>query len=113
MGHGSGVTEVARANTLGSTGYTEGQTYDFQLLFTESLIQVMVDGILELNVTAAGLGLGAFSDGAFGFYHYSQANVLYAGITEDDDVIPNVPEPEMFALFILGLAGLTLRKKAL
>lgn len=69
-----------------------------------------VDGVLELSLTAAEAGLAAFDNGSFGFYNYSQSNVLYAGITEDvapdpDPPVVGVPEPGMLGLFGLGLVG--------
>ena len=125
-GHDSGVgsvTEIARAATLGSTGWIDLQEYVFDLVFTDQIIQVLVDGILEIDVTAADFGLASFDDGAFGFYNYSQSSVRYAGITEDvvtDPCLINpslpecttgpgpvpVPEPTTLGLLSLGLAGL-------
>lgn len=97
-----GVTELARANTLGSTGWVDNQTYTFELTFTDSLIEVFVDNVLQLSV------VGSFSDGGFGFYNYSQQSVRYAGITED--VLPppdgQVPIPGAMALMLSGLAGM-------
>jgi hypothetical protein len=95
------VTELARANTLGDTGWVDNQTYSFDLTFTDSLIEVFVNGILELSVS------GVFANGSFGFYNYSQANVRYAGIEEE--VLPptsEVPLPAALPLMLAGLAGL-------
>ncbi len=103
------VTELARGTTLSDTGWVSGQTYDFDLIYTDSLVEVYVDGALELSLT------GSFSDGRFGFYNYSQANVLYAGIT--NEVLPPstgaVPEPASWAMMIagFGLAGAALRRR--
>lgn len=95
------VTELARAATLGSTGWTPYQTYDFDLTFTDHLIEVFVDGALELSIA------GSFADGSFGFYNYSQATVRYAGLQED--VLPppsEVPLPAALPLMLAGLGGL-------
>ncbi len=114
--HTGTVSEVQRAANLGDTGWADFQEYSFDLIFTPTQIQVKVDGVVELDYA------GSFSDGAFGFYNYSQANVLYAGITEEElpdpcDTNPpgqggcpptgEVPVPGTLGLLGLGLLGLT------
>ena len=60
-----GVTELQRATTLGDTGWNSGQTYNFEITFTDKLVEVFIDGVKELSVS------GAFNNGAYGFYNYS------------------------------------------
>ncbi|MCB1690737.1 MAG: PEP-CTERM sorting domain-containing protein [Halioglobus sp.] len=119
--HVGTVNEVQRATNLGSTGWVDFQEYSFDLIFTATQIQVKVDGVVELDYA------GNFTDGAFSFYNYSQSNVLYAGITEEDlpdpcDTNPpgqggcpptsDVPVPGTLGLLGLGLMGLTrIRRK--
>lgn len=67
--HISTVNEVQRATNLGSTGWGDGIEYTFDLTFTDSLIEVFVNGEKEISYS------GSFTDGAFGFYNYSQQNV--------------------------------------
>lgn len=101
-----GVEELQRATNLGSTGWVDNTTYEFDLTFTSSLVEVFVNGTKELSVT------GSFNDGSFGFYNYSQSNVLYAGITQS--LIPppsQVPEPMSFMLLSIGLAGIFISRK--
>ena len=103
--HTSTVNEVQRATNLGSTGWVDPQTYSFELIFTADLIEVKVDGTTELSYTSAQHG-SSFTDGAFGFYNYSQAPVLYAGITEDVLPPPNpVPLPAGLPLMLAGVGA--------
>lgn len=103
-GHDATVAEVQRATNLGSTGWATGTTYTFDLIFTSSLIEVYVDNQLEISYS------GSFSDGAFGFYNYSQQNVTYAGITED--VAPGaVPLPAGAWLMLTALGGIAAMRR--
>ena len=68
------------------------------MTFTDSLIEVFVDGELEISHS------GSFADGAFGFYNFSQSQVRYAGITEE--VLPApVPLPAGLPLLVAGLGA--------
>lgn len=107
-GHFGGVNEIARATTLGSTGWVDFTTYDFNIVHTASLIEVKVNGVVELSVSNVDAGVTEFGDGAYGFYNYSQSNVEYAGITQV--VVPSVPEPSTLAIFALSFMGLLLKK---
>lgn len=103
--HVDPITEVQRATSLATTGYIRNQTYTFDLEFTSSLIEVKVDGVTELSYTSADNG-GAFTDGAFGFYNYSQQNVTYAGITQQVAPSAAVPVPMALPLMASGLGAL-------
>lgn len=96
--HAGTVDEVARGTNLGATGWADRTEYTFDLTFTDSLIEVFVDGVLEISYA------GTFGDGAFGFYNYSQSSVVYAGITAD--VLPSaVPLPAGLPLLLAGLGA--------
>lgn len=98
---GLGVTELERGATLGNTGWADNTLYTFDLEYTSNNIKVFVDNILQLDVD------GSFSDGRFGFYNYSQAQVEYAGITTEVLPPPNgaVPEPSTWAMLLLGFGA--------
>jgi len=70
---------------------------------------VFVNDVLEIDLD------GSFANGAFGFYNYSQAAVLYAGITEDILPLPvgAIPEPAPWAMLIagFGLVGPAARRR--
>lgn len=105
--HTDTVSEVARGANLGDTGWADHTEYSFDLKFTASLIEVWVDNVLEISYA------GSFTDGAFGFYNYSQANVIYAGITEDiiPDPTPAIPLPASLPLMLVGLGALGLIRR--
>jgi hypothetical protein len=69
---GEGVTELARAAHLGSSGYVFDHEYDFSFEFNETSLKVCVDGVLEMQVS------GNFSNGSLAFYNFSQAGVNYS-----------------------------------
>lgn len=91
------VTELARAANLGSTGWADLTTYEFVLEFTASRVRVFVGGTEEIDIT------GSFTDGSFGFYNYSQANVTYAGL-QQGTVIP-LPAAAWLLLSGVGALG--------
>jgi hypothetical protein len=73
--HSGPITEQLRANTLGSTGWNDNQTYDFKLIYLPGRVQLFIDGTLELDYT------GAFSDGSIGLYQFSQRQVEFSNLS--------------------------------
>ena len=75
-----GVTELQRATHFGHARWADNTTYTFEITFTRTLVEVFIDGVKELSVS------GTFNDGSYGFYNYSQANVLYSAIEVSTDI---------------------------
>jgi hypothetical protein len=104
---GHGLTEIARATNLGNVGWAQNIDYDFTFDFGPGFMKVFVGGVLELDI------LGAFNDGRFGFYNFSQASVTYSGITKNPP-LSGVPIPAAFWLFgtaLVGFIGISRRRK--
>jgi hypothetical protein len=74
-GPGDGLVELARATTLGSTGWVTGTQYNFTFDFSATRLRVYVDGVLEIDIS------GIFRNGRLAFYNFSQANVTYSAYT--------------------------------
>ena len=75
--HSGDVTEVARAATLGSTGYTSGVDHNFRFVASGTSLQIFVDGNLEFNLNTSDFGIGAFPSGRLGLYNIANDNTSY------------------------------------
>ena len=104
--HEGGVTEIARGANLGSTGWADLTEYEFDLQFTSSLIEVSVDGNVELSITPGDVsGISSFDDGSFAFYNFSQSQMLYSAIEQAPSTVPEGGSSAAFlALGLLALA---------
>ena len=100
------LEELGRGSTLGDMSWEVGEGYNFELVFTATLVEVYVNDSLEISVN------GLFDDGGFGFYNYSQANVTYGAIGEADAVVPVPGAAALFIPALLGGAAWKRRKKA-
>ena len=90
-GNSGNVTELARAATLGDTGWVDNDVNLFRFVYTSDSLQIFVDNVLEFDLDMATLIAGSattsigdvvggsFPEGNLGFYNYSQDLVRYAG----------------------------------
>ena len=87
-----GVTELARANSLGSTGYNRSATaepYTFDISYTANRVAVIVNGVVELDES------GDFGDGRFGLYTAWQGPTpVFANFEVTDEVVFPAVAPE-------------------
>ena len=79
--HQNAVSELARAATLGTTGWADNNTYTIQVDYSTSQIDVYIDGVLEFSEA------GTFPTGNFGFYNYSQQDIEYTLVAPLDQTI--------------------------
>ena len=104
-GHTGVVNEVARANNLGTSGFTSGVSNNFKFTVNGDNLQIFVDDVLEFDIDASDLGLDEFPIGSFGFYNFAQENVTYEmvdlsingnpGVTFEEGDSPVVISPTM------------------
>ena len=83
----SGVEELQEAGTLGSTGYSRTQNYEFVIDFGRESIEVFVDGRLELDLD------GDFSDGGFGAYAMLHNSASFWDFSYTDGSFPSSDVP--------------------
>ncbi len=101
-----GVEELARGATLGNTGWEFNTDYEFGFVFLPNQLQVFVDNTLQMTVN------GAFGDGRFAFYNFSQASVNYSSFTQRQASVPEPSSAALGALSLLALAGMTFRRRS-
>ena len=70
--HTGETTELARATSLGSAGWTDNTPVEFSVQYDTTQLQIWVDGTLEIDVS------GTFPDGNLGFYVFSQSDVTFS-----------------------------------
>lgn len=70
-----GVTLITDAATLGSTGYSQDQSYVFEVEYSASNVRLLVDGVEEFNIAPGDIpgGPASFPDGRFGLYEAYQS----------------------------------------
>jgi hypothetical protein len=104
-----GDMTVLAKNQSSSAGWLAATDYSFHLDFDQNPGEIHVvvkNGATTLwDTTVVDT---TFTGGQFGFFNNSQANVTYAGFTQTGGVpvTPAIPEPETYALMLLGRGAL-------
>lgn len=107
-GHTGNGIDVLATDYGDDRGWTDNTTYDFTLNYTDTSIDIFINGgtFSDENIfSVAGLNNDA---GNFGFFNSSQSQVRYTGFEEE---ATSVPESSTLAIFSLGIAGLFWRRK--
>ena len=72
------TVDVLGTNVGNGTGWEDNTAYDFTLDYQPNRVRISIDGQQVFDIP------GNFAEGAFGFYNYSQSDVLYTGFAVDD-----------------------------
>jgi Ca2+-binding RTX toxin-like protein len=83
--HTGDVQEIARAFTIGSTGWADFATNEFTFEYDATTLRIFVNSVLEFDLDASDFG-GAVPQGRLGFYNFSQSNVTYNAFSDDSVV---------------------------
>lgn len=78
------ITKIQSAKSLGSTGWSHGEEYTFDLTYESGTLSVFIDEELELAVSSKDAGVDSFEDGGFAYFNFSQDSVTYNSVLFDD-----------------------------
>lgn len=110
--HTGDVAFVTRSNAPGAnfanTGWADQTEYSFVLDYTRARIQLQIDGQVEIDIRPGDVGLARFPEGSFGFYGFSQPNVRYAELVQEQSPFAAVPLPAGLPLILAGMGALAL-----
>jgi hypothetical protein len=115
-GHADSASfDVLATNFSTTNGWQDNTTYDFAITYQSNRVSVSLSGGVFTTPTTVLDVAGEFGAGRFGFYNYSQANVVYNGFTlqaapptDGPPPVPAIPEPSTYALMFAGLAAVAM-----
>jgi len=81
-GLNNGLTELARATTLGNIGWSQTQFYTFRFEYSTTRLKVWVNDVLEIDL------IGTFPQGRIGLYTFSQT-AEFGGFSQNNNLIFN------------------------
>ncbi len=84
--------QVLATDTGTGKGWAASTNYNFRLTYHSDSFKIEIQKPNQAYTTIFHYG-GTYYSGKFGFYNYSQANVVYSGFTEEEVVAPEEPPP--------------------
>ena len=88
--HDGHVSEIARAQNLGNTGFTLGTNYNFKFEVDGDSLKIWVDDVLEFDLSTSDFGLEKFPKGHIGFYNLAQMKTTYEMVSLEFNGNPSV-----------------------
>jgi len=86
--NGDGFIDSTEAAGLGDTGWVPSQTYAVEISYSTTQIDVSIDGVPQFSEA------GSFPIGNFGFYNYSQEDIVYTLVAPTDQSICSMADTD-------------------
>lgn len=78
------MTELKSSTDYNGVGWEDYVDYTFDIAYDQGYLAIFVNDDLQYSLTPGEIGKTYFSEGAFGFYNFSQSRVEYGSVIYDD-----------------------------